>query len=164
MNALDRAERDEEAGDLGSARRRLMSYVTTVGYSPSLCERIARLCTRMGDPVEAGRWYFLSDSRDPEAGPAVGRFTADCGGDPRAVASRLPAKLRLARVEEYPPGVRARFEGLGLRGPPGSAVLPPVSRSSIAGPIGCILGLLFGIACVVVGAITILRWILARVP
>jgi hypothetical protein len=97
-------------------------------------------------------------------GPAVDRFTADCGGNPRAVASRLPAKLRLARLDAYPAAVRARFEGLGLRGPPGSAVLPRVSRSSIAGPIGCILGLLLGIACVVVGAITILRWILTRVP
>src|SRR5690606_38053508 len=115
VNALDRAEQDERAGDFGSAKRRLQSYLATVGYSADLCERLARLSLRMGDPVEAGRWYFLADSADPEAAAAIERFVTECGGDGRHLLSRLPAKTRLGALDRYPAEVRARFERFDLR-------------------------------------------------
>jgi len=73
-------ERDIAAGDLGAARRRLASYIRSVGFSAEMCERIARISVMMRDPAEAGRWYFAIDSSDPEAEGAISVFVESCGG------------------------------------------------------------------------------------
>jgi hypothetical protein len=160
MRAYERAQRDEAAGDLGSARRRLLSVFASVGYSPELCERIARLCIRMGDPQEAGRWYFLCDSGDPEAGPAIERFRASCGGLPLQMVSQLPAKVRHAPRDQFPEVVRARLNPLGdFPRPPG----PPreVSLLDELVQYGCPLAFTLLVISTVVGVVVIFRWVLS---
>ncbi len=87
MGALDRANHDEQQGDLGAARVRLISLAITSPYDPGLYERIARLCCRMSDKAEAGKWYFLCDSADSEGPACIDRFRARHGGDMRAIGT-----------------------------------------------------------------------------
>ena len=110
MSVHHRAAQDEAGGDLGSAKRRLASYAVSANtFDPSICERIARLCVRMQDPTEAGRWYILCDSKDTESSDCIQRFTASCGGTPDQVLSQIPRGLKLTSLAEYPPVVAARL-------------------------------------------------------
>ncbi len=93
LSAHTRADADERAGDLGSARSRLASYVVTTDYDPETCERIARLSLRMGDLTEAGRWYFLSDSTDAAADDCIHRFKRRHGFVHQQILSALPRSI-----------------------------------------------------------------------
>lgn len=162
MSAIERAERDEREGDLGSARHRLRSYLATVGYDADVCERIARLCVRMGDPVEAGRWYYLCESADPEAAPAVERFKANLGGDPRQVFLQIPAKIRAVEFGRLPPEANALVEKWGpprVGSPPRT---PPSKFKNAALEWGCVAVVLLAIAgllaTLLVGLVVIARW------
>lgn len=152
MNAIDRAERDERAGDFGSAKRRMQSYLATVGYSPEICERLARLSLRMGDPAEAGRWYFLADSTDPEAAPSIERFTTECSHNGRHILSRLPAKTRLDALDRYPAAVRSRFEHFGLRRVPSDLHEVPRTWRTRLAEVGCAAFALAFVVLVALGA------------
>lgn len=165
MNAIDRAERDAQAGDFGSAKRRLQSRLNTVGYAPELCERLARLSLRMGDPLEAGRWCFLCDSRDPQAPEAIHRFVADCRGDVQSLLYRLPAKTKLDSWDPYPEAVRDRLKRLGLpRAPAEPPPAPPRNSVDLAFEVGCAavaaITLVLVPVCLVIGLIAVVRWLL----
>lgn len=116
MGALDRAEQDERQGDLGSSRVRLISLTITSPYNPELYERIARLCCRMGDRTEAGRWYLLCDSADAEAAACIERFVTRHRGEMAAVLSAMPTSM-LAKLGSgpLPAGVSRRLSEYGLR-------------------------------------------------
>lgn len=118
MNAIDRANFDERAGDLGSARRRLMSLASSSMYDPRLCEHIARLCVKMSDPVEAGRWYFLSDSSDAESPACITKFLQQFNRHPKQAILQIPTNLRLESVDRYPPVVGERLRAAEFRGVP----------------------------------------------
>ncbi len=106
---FERAAEDERRGDLGSARQRLRSFLHSSGYHPEAIEQVARLSMRMRDPYEAGRWYSLIDSKDPESAAAIELFQHRCGGVEGA-SGRLPLINALTRTTELPPAVRARVE------------------------------------------------------
>jgi hypothetical protein len=103
---------------------------------------------RMGDPVEAGRWYFACDSRDDGAGAAIERFTAACGGIPQQILSQLPVVTRRSTLEAFPPVARRRLEDLGFRGPPAEEHLRgerPSRMGRILVKVGCLAGMLVGL-------------------
>ena len=158
MNALDRAKRDEAAGDLGSARRRLVSFVRNQGYDAAACEQIARLSTRMGDPEEAGRWYFVCESSDPESPAAIERFRARHGPQPRQLLLALPRFARYGSRAALPPQVAVRLSELGppFDEPPSK---PKADWRDKTFGWGCGLVLLLLGASVVVGLMTIVRWL-----
>lgn len=169
MSALDRANQDEADGDLGSAVRRLKSFVTTAGYSAELCERIARLGVRMQDPTEAGKWYLLCDSRDERAEECVQKFIASCGGEPKQAWSQIPQSLRLGDFSEYPERVAQRLGAMGVRG---SAKRARFVRSRTwkdrLSELGClivcgVLGFLFLVG-VLQGSKTVRQWFVSPAP
>jgi hypothetical protein len=81
---------DLARGDLGSARRRLASAVGSGAYDPELLARIAELSVRMGDPVQAGRYWLLTPSTGQEVEAAIEAFARQCHHDGRTMAWELP--------------------------------------------------------------------------
>jgi hypothetical protein len=162
VNALDRAQRDAAAGDLGSARRRLLSFVRNQGFNAAACEQLARLSSRMGDPEEAGRWYFVSDSSDPEAPAAIERFRARHGPHARQILLALPRFARYGSRAALPPQVAVRLSELG---PPFDEP-PPKPKADWWDKTfgwGCALALLLVVASLGVGIFTIVRWVIGLV-
>ena len=161
MNAQQRADEDIRRGDFGSARRRLSSAARSLKYSPESCERVARLSVRMNDPVEAGRWYFLCASSDAQADALVDVFVNSCGRDARKVAAALPAKVMQrvrARPDQYPHAA-TRLEKLGYR--LSQSDKDRANRGedgdSLAASLGCLAVIGALLACMIVGAVTIVR-------
>ncbi len=156
MNAIDRANFDERAGDLGSARRRLTSLASSIDYDPRLCERIARLCVKMCDPVEAGRWYFLSDSSDAESPACISKFLEQFNRHPKQAILQIPTNLRLESVDRYPPVVGERLRAAEFRGVPRATkrARQPGDRTWLQrlGSVGCLLVL----ACIAIGVVALL--------
>lgn len=109
MNAQERATRDEAHGDLGGARRRLMSRAIQAPFDADLFERIARLSLRMGDPAEAGRWYATIDSSDADAPRAIAAFLDRVGGSDALALSHVPSIALQRHADSLPPSVRSRF-------------------------------------------------------
>jgi hypothetical protein len=159
VNALDRAQRDEAAGDLGSARRRLLSFVRNQGFDAAACEQVARLSMRMGDPEEAGRWYFVCESSDPESQAAIERFRARHGPHARQLLLALPRFARYGSRATLPPQVAARLSELGppFDEPPAK---PKADWWDQAFGWGCALVVLVGVVSLCVGIVTIARWII----
>lgn len=164
MDAIRRAQADIDAGDLGSARRRLMSRAVSKGYEPGVCERVARLCVQMRDPIEAGRWYFLCESADPEAGPLVERYVEALKRDAGRILADLPSSL----YERFQNGagpaiVEQRLSTLGAtsRVPRGVVRAPRATfRQQITGA-GCAIGTALLGLCTIVGMITVVKFLRA---
>lgn len=115
MGARERAEEDIQAGDFASARSRLISLHNSGGYDAALCTEIAQVCEVMKDPVEAGRWYLISDAHDKLAGEVfIDRFLASCGYDKDLAFARLPSAFKRVDVENRPRIVRERMDKIGI--------------------------------------------------
>jgi hypothetical protein len=101
--------------DPAAARRRLASFVGIDGYKPELLARVARLSIDLQEPVQAGRYWLLSDASGPEVDQAIEAFADSCRRTPRLMASELPRFARDWDVEAYPAIVRARIDKYRLR-------------------------------------------------
>ena len=163
VSALERAKLDEAAGDLGSARRRLASYVASTGYDPAICEQIARLCVGMHDPHEAGKWYDVSDSSDSDAESCITAFEKSCGG-PKGVLGQLPRVALSKALEQYPPRVAARLAIAGYAGAPSKSAtrrslnMAPGSLGDKVMGVGCALGIFVVGSLLVIGVIAVAQW------
>ena len=100
--------------DPAATRRRLASFVGAEGYKPDLLARIARLSVELNEPVQAGRYWLLSDAAGPDVDAAIEAFAASCQRTPRLMASELPRFKRDWDVEAYPAIVRQRIAKYGL--------------------------------------------------
>ena len=164
VDALSRAKQDEKAGDFGAARRRLQSVIGSNGYNAEVCEAIARLSVQMGDPCEAGRWYFLCDSEDSDAQEFIDRFLAQCGNNAEQVASQLPrlkrATKRLEKLAAFPAAVKHRIDAIGISAAPQRPRSRRGSKASgrLVG-LGCLLLLMAGVVCAAIGVATIAGWV-----
>jgi hypothetical protein len=165
VGALERADEDVARGDLGSARRRLASFVASGEYRPDVLARVGNLCLTMGDPVEAGRWYLLSSAEGTDVEHAVRRFVDTCGGNPAQALATLPHFRRRSDFAQYAGAPRARIEQFGLsaplevearlRNPPGG---PARLRQKLAF-VGCMAAILAFVLVIGVGTITVLRFL-----
>ncbi|HYF14097.1 MAG TPA: DUF6584 family protein [Phycisphaerales bacterium] len=165
MSAIERAERDEQAGDLGTARMRLMSFVATGDAGPDECERIARLSVRMGDPVEAGRWYFLCDSRDEQAAACIERFIARHGADSRVLRSQLSGRMaRFVLLINHPAAAVERLRQAGITFDDDLPVKRNESWSmgDVASLGGCLVVAAFLVIALIVGAVEVVTWIVRK--
>lgn len=161
MNALDRAKQDEAEGDLGSAKKRLVSYAVSTRFDPAVCEQIARLCVRMQDPTEAGRWYILCDSKDTESSDCIQRFTASCAGTPKQLLSQLPRGLQLKSLAEFPTVVAERLRELGFQEVPkqGKQAHAPRAVTDRLVELGCLIVAAILVGLLIVGVITVKGWL-----
>lgn len=160
MSVFERVKQDEASGDLASAKNRLASHAVTTRFDPRICEQIARICLRMQNPTEAGRWYFLSESADSEAEPSIQKFARSCGENPRQILSQMPHGSLTRPIDQYAPAVAARLRRLGYVDPGTSP--PPVPETwsgklMIAIVLAVVLAVL---GMIVIGFITVVGWLM----
>ncbi|MCO6437443.1 MAG: hypothetical protein J5J06_10180 [Phycisphaerae bacterium] len=157
---FDRVEHDVRRGDFGSARRRLGSYLATCGYDPAVLRRLGEISLEMKDPLEAGRYWLLSDVEGDEAERTIEAFVHSAGPDPRTIAAQLPRTCYLESVEKFPPKAQERIKKWRLYRMPVAGKPIRVPREStgvrIAG-FALIGGLLLFLICALVGAETIVE-------
>jgi hypothetical protein len=164
MSVRERAARDVEQGDLASARNRLRSSVTTKGHDAAICEEVARLSVRMGDPLTAGLWYFLSDSRDRDAANLISRFVAHNQHNRERVLCALPRCWTQNSSLALPAYVHARIERLEKQSVEQSN--PKRHRADMGTFFGCVITLAIVVAVIAIGLLAIYGAVelLARKP
>ena len=128
-------ERDTAQVDASATRRRLMAFVETEGYRPDLLSRIARISVQLRDPVQAGRYWLLSDATGPDVESAVEAFAESCLRSPK----RMAVELRFARewkLDALSRPARQRIEKYGL-----DAALAPAAHPAPARPVFTVVAL-----------------------
>ncbi|QCB94954.1 DUF6584 family protein [Cellulomonas shaoxiangyii] len=161
---LAKVDDDLRRGDLTMARTRLKSLTHSLPHRLDARERLADVYRLEGNTVEAGRWSYLAEQRDPAE---VAAFERACGQKPVRIMRALlwrgsedAAATEIARDRLR--DVRARAEAdTGRRldwSDPGRGAEGPWWEDA-AGLIGCmVVGLVLAVL-VVVGAATVVGWI-----
>lgn len=145
------------------ARTRLKSLVQSLPHRLDARERLADVCRLAGDRVEAGRWSYLSEQRDPGE---VAAFERACGQSP----VRIMRGLRWRGSEEDATTELARQRLLDVRARAEAAAGRKLDWSDtgrdVGGPwwedvllVGCLLTGLVLLALVIVGAVTVFNWV-----
>lgn len=104
---------DIARGDLGTAKRRLCSYIAGTRYSSAVCGRIGDICRKMKDPCEAGRWYFISDRPTAEVGEEIDAFVRMHNGRLGTILQQFPTHAKLSELGAYPEPVQQRLQSIG---------------------------------------------------
>ncbi|WP_448631048.1 DUF6584 family protein [Cellulomonas soli] len=160
---LAKVEEDMRCGDVTMARTRLTSLLQSRPRELEARDRLAELHRRGGDRVEAGRWSYLSDDRDPEE---VAAFERACRRNPVRIMRALrwrgseeAATTEVARTRLIE--VRARAEAKA-----GRTLEWEDHRDGVGSPwwtdafaVGCLAGGLALVALVVIGAVTVVTWL-----
>ena len=161
---LARVEEDLRAGDVVMARTRLRGLVGCMPQRLELRERLAQVYRLEGDRAQAGRWAYLGEQRDPRETAAFDRayhhdavrvMWALGWRGPEQDASTQTARERLLEV-------RARAEQDA--GSPQDWANPrrpeqPEGWRRSLGEMGCLLAVIALVGSVIVGVVTIIRWI-----
>jgi len=160
---ISRAEKEIENGRLWRAKEILASSIATYGYSRELLLVLAEVLLKMGDDLEAGKYFLLTvDKPSDREMDAISIFLARYGGDYRILMARFPPAVRIGRRDEYPEYLRKYLtelgapQTLGLSERRSASKLNPLSDLILGA--GCFLLALLAIACMFVGAKTILVW------
>ena len=165
MNLDERIQQDLLRGDYGTARVRLLSRLNEHGYSADIMARLGRVSFDMRDPVSAGRFWIFSHEQGPEIDSAIEAFAQQFGHVASGMASQFPQSLRQKPIGFFPPDVQARLRSYGidekcLKDPEGGDPHRPAPATWTNRVVGLMFGafVLFILASMVVGAITIVRW------
>lgn len=120
--ATKKAIREPEIrlGDLGTAKRRLCSFIAGTRYDPKVCGQIGDICRDMKDPCEAGRWYFISDRPTKQVRKEVFAFLSMHNSKLSVVLAQMPSRAKLTDMSAYPEPVRERLESIGCETAPGT--------------------------------------------
>lgn len=156
MTALTRAQADVDRGDLGSARRRVASFISSTTYRPDVLAMAADISFKMHDPVQAGRYWLLTPAIGPEVEDAIEAFARACHHDAQVMASEMPRFKERCKVAAYPEVVRERLARYGVdvvfqRQDPDLAPVGKSGWKQKAKALGCLvvaLGLVLLIAVV----------------
>lgn len=161
---LARVDEDLRKGDLAMARRRLRSLVEAKPQELVVRERLADVYRREGATVEAGRWSYLSEKRVERE---VAAYERACGRDPVRImrglrwtgtASDATTGLAQERLRE----VKAAAEGKAGKdldwSSRGRDTADPWWQDAFG--LGCGAVLLAILVLAVIGAVTVVRWLL----
>lgn len=161
---LARVDEDLRTGDVAMARRRLRSLILAKPQDLLVRERLADVYRRQGDTVQAGRWSYLSESRRPEE---VAAFERAFGDDPvrlmwalRWTGSESDATTEYARHRLHDVRTRAEQNAGRTLDWTTRTPRPPVPWWKDASAVGCGAALLGVVVLAVIGAVTVVRWLL----
>ncbi|VTR76697.1 DUF6584 family protein [Cellulomonas hominis] len=162
---LERVDALVAAGDLDGARTRLVSLADHAPRRLDVRERLADVYRRTGNRQEAGRWGYLSEQTSPEE---LRAFAKAHRGDARSMMRALRWEgaedgTGSQVAEERLRALRATAEDdaggtVDWRDPRPEPVPGPWWGDVIA--VAVLGGL---VACLVVGAVTIVRWLVGLV-
>jgi len=165
---LTRARAELAAGDVATARQRLRGLLGTYPSRLDVRSALALAYRAAGDPAQAGRWSFLDADPDPVEQEAFHRAWPTPGervralrwsGPEEAAGSSAAVRLRtlLAAAEEEAGGPVDWATGRRREEP-----WRPTARDRVLdGVIGAVVVLVLG--CTVVGAVTVVRWLVDAV-
>lgn len=163
MNAIERAQADVDRGDLGSARRRLGSFIGSTRYNPEVLARAAEISMQMRDPVQAGRYWLLTPTTGQPVEAVIEAFARACHHDARMMAAELPRFPRRFKMTEYPDVVRKRLARYGIDEvftgqDPELARVPKTGWKQKAKVLGCLVVGVGFVALVFFGVRALARW------
>jgi hypothetical protein len=155
---LRKAAEEVERGDLASvlrARQRLVGLVASYPDRLDLRERLAEVYRVLGDAAQAGRWTYLSESRDEAEVAAFERAY-------RTPLARLEA-MNWVSGEAGAPAGTARDRLVALREAANDQLRAELSvaddrDSSWRANALVLAGLVVVLLCFVVGAVTLVMW------
>ena len=164
-STISRADIETANGRLWRAREILGSSIPTYGYSREIFNALATVLLKMGDELEAGKYFLLSiDIPTETERVAIDVFLGRCNDrNYRTLLAKFPAAARLENRDDYPEYLRKHL--LRIDAPPNlgqqqiaSNVIPTrvVDRLLL---IGCSLFAFSAIACIIIGAYTIFSWL-----
>jgi hypothetical protein len=157
--------RRQVAAELGLGRvwraRDLLQTLLTV-YDPELFEEYGRILLNMKDIKEGGKWVFLSGRRCPAYAEAIATFLEWHGreGGQRLYDS-FPCCARLGGPCRYPVALAAELAALGIPEDAVPAMDHQGTELDTLITCGAGLGCLWGMACLIVGAVVIIGWLVA---
>lgn len=172
QRTLLRVERDLGAGRLNTARRKLHGLVDAYPHALTVREKLGDLYARLGNPVHAGRYWYLAETSHPLRDQACAAFEARFGNDPvillrkidyrgdldriagTVAAERLLALQRRAAEEQ---GVEVTFGPRPSRHRHEPPIVPPL-RTLL--PLGCGLLVALALALMLIGLNQVIRSIL----
>ncbi|MBO3087933.1 DUF6584 family protein [Cellulomonas dongxiuzhuiae] len=159
---LARVDDDLRTGDVEMALTRLRSLVRSLPHRLDARERFADVHRLAGNAVEAGRWSYLAEHRDPDE---VTAFERAFGDDPVRVmqALRWRGPETAATTESARRillDVRTRAEAKAGRTLDWASPGADDSRWGALAMVGCLVAALVLAALVVVGAVTVASWVL----
>ena len=169
-DTLAAVERDIENGDLGKARDRLHSLVSSYPGDLSLRRRLAEVYSDLRFPAMAGRYWYLEEAKTPAMAAACAAFERSCGGDPLKILLAIKYRGDLDAIQDTYAGrtlleLRARSKArhpwfpIPVRNAQANRVQP--DRKSSAGNAallaGCLIVGLLALSLMVVGAITVIQ-------
>jgi len=160
---LARARAELAAGETGRARQRLRGLSSTYPARLDVRLELAAAYRVEGDVAQAGRWSYLSPERDADEVSAFLAATTDPVSRMRAMRWSGPedaagpwARDRLVELRtaaEAHTGGPVAWRSDRPR-PPG-----PSAVGSALGTAGCFVAVSVLVALVVIGAVTVVRWI-----
>ncbi len=162
---LQRAESEARAGRLWKAKEILCGGLRSYASDARLLESYGLLLDQLGDRVEAGKYLFLSGSRDPRFASVIELFLERHGkGHLNNVISQFPKQIRVRPIDELPPVVLAELKALGLpesktsNATMSEALTPPEWRQTLT-LVGCAIVGIALLFALFVGFVAIGRWV-----
>lgn len=161
---LARVEEDLSRGDVTMARTRLLSLLQSKPYLLEARARLAEIYRLDGNLVEAGRWSYLSEQRDPAE---VAAFERACGRNPVRIMRALRWRVHedaaaTETARERLIDIRARAEAKAGKeldwSSRGRGAEPPWWKDG-APVIGCLAVGLLLVTLTVIGAATVVDWV-----
>ncbi len=108
------ADQAVASGKLWRAKEILQGNIGTQDFHPQLYERYGHLLLQMGDLIEAGKYLFLSGSRDDRYKEAITLFLDKHRRHPEHIFGALPMKAKWTPWRKLPPAVRDDMSQLGI--------------------------------------------------
>ncbi len=164
-STISRAKEEIERGRLWRAKEILASSIANYGYSQELLLVLAEVLLKMGDDLDAGKYFLLSvDSPSDSEMAAISTFLTRYNNHSyRSLLKRFPSAVRLEHRDDYPEYLRSYLADIGapqtFEQSEMSPALNPLLRDRLYA-YGCCLFALLAIACMLIGAKTILNWFL----
>lgn len=162
---IQRAEAELSDGRLWRAKEILASSLSAYGYSREIYLAYANVLVQLGDQLEAGRFYLLSvDEPDDQQRPLVELFLKRHQKDDwMRLLLRFPKPARLSERGNYPTYLRDYLVTLQAPSIIDQEQLKPnlaYERPNWLLPMTCLSVTIIAIVCVVVGAHTLVGWII----
>jgi len=162
---IERAESEARCGRLWRAKEILSSSCVTYGYEPDLYRTLAEVLMKMGDDLEAGRFYLLcvASPTEKEKSAMDLYLSRNASGSYQKLMRKFPRKARLSRLDDYPAYVHRHLKSLGA--PEDLRTFETNPRSKTETILGNALGFVgvalaaFLITCLLLGFRQILVWL-----
>src|SRR4029453_13713639 len=112
---LGEVESQVQAGRVWLAKDLLRGAIRSGEIDSAVLERYGRLLDSIGERVEAGKYLFLSGSRQPETSDPIKLFVDRCARNgPKALVAQFPSAIRRRRLDDLPPQVVTELVNLGV--------------------------------------------------